>query len=145
VAETHLFALLTRYFSQIRERFDKLDWHNQGDFVFISQKCANYFSSFTDASQNIDLQGEMSVWSEGEFVRFFGTEEPIGIPQPTGLQTLFSEPGLTEGTNHVKQLLEMFSLPGNHDVSRVYLLRTNSNVSKATNLSVEEVFPTTQT
>jgi hypothetical protein len=76
--ETYLFALLTRYFEYIRTRFGKLDSQNRAQFASVSKLWANYFSSYTDVRQDLDVQGDAATWSEGEFSRFLKMEVATG-------------------------------------------------------------------
>jgi ankyrin repeat protein len=142
--QTYLFSLLTRYFSYIRKCFPKLNSNNYGEFASVSQQWANFFSAIIETRENFDLQADASVWAENEFSRFLRTDDR-GIILPTDLlRASLAIPRPSETRNHKLQLLEMFSATGNHEISRIYLKRTNWDVQEAVNLYFGEVFPRSQ-
>jgi hypothetical protein len=104
--ESYLFALLSRYFEYIHNRFTKLDSGNNGEFMTISQKWAHYFSSKTDHNQEMPLEMDVLTWSEREFHSFLEMNE-LPVVGQANVQS--------------KQLQEISPIIHDNAVSQVYL------------------------
>jgi hypothetical protein len=138
--ENYLFALLSQYFSHLHRYYEKLDSRNNQAFLILSQKWANYFSSITDSRQTMRFQGQISKWAETAFLKFIEKDLMPSNRADSLVKSFARRAGVS---HHLQQLLEMFSVTSNHEVSRSYLARADWNLKRAINLYFSETSPTT--
>jgi hypothetical protein len=89
----------------------------------------------------LEFEENVSEWSDREFRRFL--EPNVGKPErrtSTLLSLFVSNPSHGRDDDHAEELLELFPITGNHEISKIYLQKAQWNVERAADLYLNEVF-----